>query len=146
MRRINQNEKVLEDSLIKLNSKVTNVTLELQQEIEQVTIANMQIKTIERGLMECQHGCEILVDALIHAEQGTFQPQFVTAEKIKTVVTAQICLLGLSILHFLFQSYNILSYLMFILTSTFSGMYLTYPCSPQHNSTSIKYSLFQHSK
>jgi hypothetical protein len=89
MRRINQNENALKDSLIKLNTKVTDVTLELQQEIQQVTMANMQIKTIERGLMECQHGYEILVDALIHAEQGTFQPQFVTAEKIKTVVTAQ---------------------------------------------------------
>jgi hypothetical protein len=72
MRRINQNEKVLKDSLVKLNTKVTNVTLELQQEIEQVTMANMQMKTIERGLMECQYGYKILVDALIHSEQEHF--------------------------------------------------------------------------
>jgi hypothetical protein len=89
MRRINQNEKVLRDNLIKLDAKIDNVTSELQQEIEQVTTANMQIKMIERGLMECQHGYEMLVDALVHAEQGTFQPQFITAEKMKTVVTAQ---------------------------------------------------------
>jgi hypothetical protein len=68
---------------------VTNVTLELQQELEQVTMANMQIKTAERGLVECQHGYEILLDALIYVVQGTFLPQFVTAEKMKTVVTAQ---------------------------------------------------------
>jgi hypothetical protein len=49
----------------------------------------MQIETIERRLMECQHGYETLVNALIHAEQGTFEPQFVTAEKTKTAVTAQ---------------------------------------------------------
>jgi hypothetical protein len=49
----------------------------------------MQIKMIEWGLTECQHGYEILVDALIHAEQGTFQLQFVTAKKIKIVVKAQ---------------------------------------------------------
>jgi hypothetical protein len=89
MRRVNQNEKVLRDSLIKLGARIDNATFELQQEMEQVTTANMQIKMIERGLMECQHGYEMLVDALVHAEQGTFQPQFITAEKIKTVVTAQ---------------------------------------------------------
>jgi hypothetical protein len=89
MRRIDQNEKALRDSLTKLNSRVNNVSFELQQVIEQVTTANMQIKIIERGLMECQHGYETLVDALVHTEQGTFQPQFVTAEKMNTVVTAQ---------------------------------------------------------
>jgi hypothetical protein len=79
----------LKDSLVKINAKVNNVTFELQQEVEQVTTANMQIKATERGLMECQHGCEILADTLVHDKQETFQPQFITAEKIKTVVTAQ---------------------------------------------------------
>jgi hypothetical protein len=47
MRRINQNEEVQKNSLIQLNTKASNVTLELQQEIEQVTKAKMQIKMIE---------------------------------------------------------------------------------------------------
>jgi hypothetical protein len=61
--RLNQNETVLKGSFIKLDTKVSNVTLELQREIVrvQVATANMQIKTTERGLMECQHGYETLV-------------------------------------------------------------------------------------
>jgi hypothetical protein len=33
--------------------------------------------------IESQHSFEILIDAFIHAEQGTLQPQLITAEKIE---------------------------------------------------------------
>jgi hypothetical protein len=68
---------------------VANVTTLLQTEIEQVSTANVQMPIVERGIMECQHGFEVLIDALVHAEQGTFQPQFVTAERIRAVLTSQ---------------------------------------------------------
>ena len=157
MRRINQNEKVLKDSLIRLDKKVNNATLELQQEIEQVTTANMQIKAIERGLMECQHGYEILVDALIHAEQGTFQPQFVTAEKIKTVVTAQKLPAGVDYPSFPFSElqhiivphiYSHNQFLVYVLdipliSSTLFYLYkiLPFPTFKQNNVFSFIYSL-----
>jgi hypothetical protein len=32
---------------------------------------------------------EFDMPALVHAEQGTFQPQFVTAERIREVLTSQ---------------------------------------------------------
>jgi hypothetical protein len=89
MRRVDENERVLRDGLLKLDTKFSNVTLQLQQEIELVSTANTQIGIVERGIFECQHGFEILVDALIHAAQGIFQPQFVTAEKIKQAVLTQ---------------------------------------------------------
>lgn len=54
-----------------------------------MTIANVQMTVVERGVMECQHGFEVLLDALVHAEQGTFQPQFVTAERIRVILTSQ---------------------------------------------------------
>jgi hypothetical protein len=145
MRRINQNEKVLEDSLMKLDAKVGNITLELQQEIEQVTTANMQIKTVERGLMECQHGYEILVDALIHVEQGTFQPQFVTAEKIKTVVTAQKLPAGVDYPSFPFSELQHIIVPHVYSHNQFLVYVLDIPFSPQHYSIFIKYSLSQHS-
>lgn len=69
--------------------QVVNASNLLQAEIEQVTTANVQIKMVERGLTECQHGFEILVDALVHVEQGTFQPQFVSAGRIRAVLTSQ---------------------------------------------------------
>ena len=53
--------------------------------------------------MECQHGFEILLDTLVHAEQGTFQPQFVTAERIRAIVTSQQLSNGLDYPNFLFS-------------------------------------------
>jgi hypothetical protein len=44
---------------------------------------------VERGIMECQHGFEVLIDALVHAEQGTFQPQFITVERMRAILTSQ---------------------------------------------------------
>jgi hypothetical protein len=41
---------------------------------------------VERGIMECQHGFEVLIDALVHAEQGTFQ---ITVERIRAILTSQ---------------------------------------------------------
>jgi hypothetical protein len=50
-----------------LNEQIVNVSNLLQTEIEQVMTANIQIKMVERGVTECQHGFEVLVDALVHA-------------------------------------------------------------------------------
>jgi hypothetical protein len=38
---------------------------------------------------ECQHSFEILIDGFVHAEQGTIQPQLITAEKIKNIIINQ---------------------------------------------------------
>ena len=68
---------------------MNNVSIALKREIKQVTTANIQIRIVERGVMECQHGFEILIDSLVHSEQGNFQPQFVTAEQIREILTTQ---------------------------------------------------------
>jgi hypothetical protein len=86
---IDKNEKLLRDIILQLNEQVANASVTLQTEVEQVTTANLQIATVERGVIECQHGYEILLEALVHAEQGTFQPKFVTAERIRAVLTSQ---------------------------------------------------------
>jgi hypothetical protein len=38
---------------------------------------------------ECQHSFEILIDAFVHAEQGTIQPQLITTEKIRSLIMNQ---------------------------------------------------------
>jgi hypothetical protein len=65
-------------------------TVTLQTEVEQVTTANLQITTVERGVIECRIGFEILLEAFVHAEQGTFQPHFVTAKRIRAALTSQL--------------------------------------------------------
>ena len=47
------------------------------------------MKIVERGVKECQQVFEILIDSLVHSEQGTFQPYFVTAEHIGAILTSQ---------------------------------------------------------
>ena len=80
---------MLKRVILQFSEQVGNISVALQEEIEQVTTANVQLKIVERGVMECQHGFEILLDALVHVAQGTFQPQSVTAERIRAIVTSQ---------------------------------------------------------
>ena len=87
--KINKNEQVLKDSLKKLTNYTINRVNALEEEIERVNIINEQIRTVYRGLDESQHSFEILIDAFVHAEQGTLQPQLVTVEKIKSIMEAQ---------------------------------------------------------
>lgn len=38
---------------------------------------------------KCQHSFEMVVDAFVHAEQGTLQPQLITTDKIKRLMDSQ---------------------------------------------------------
>jgi hypothetical protein len=55
---------------------------EIKEEMLNVNLLNEQLRLVQRGMDECQHSFEILIDAFIHGEQGTMQPQLITAEKI----------------------------------------------------------------
>jgi hypothetical protein len=88
IQRVDKNE-LLRNTILQLNEQVANVSTWLQTEIEQITTANVQMTIVERGVMERQHAFEVLLDALIHAEQGTFQTQFVAAERIRAILTSQ---------------------------------------------------------
>jgi hypothetical protein len=62
---------------------------ELEEEIQNVNLVNEQFRLIQRGVNESQHSFEILIDAFVHAEQGTLQPQLITAERIKSFMKTQ---------------------------------------------------------
>jgi hypothetical protein len=47
---------------------------------------NKNIQQIQRGIEECQHTFEILVDAFVHAQDGVIQPQLMTIAKIKDMM------------------------------------------------------------
>jgi hypothetical protein len=103
VQKIDKNEKLLRDSILQLNEQVANVSVTLQTEIEQVATANLQIATVERGFAECQRGFEILLETLVYAGQGIFQPQFVTARRIRAVLTSQQLPSGLDYPNFSFS-------------------------------------------
>jgi hypothetical protein len=47
VQRVDRNEKLLKDTILRLNEQVVNVSKLLQTDIEQVTTANVQIKMVE---------------------------------------------------------------------------------------------------
>ena len=59
---------------------------QLENEIEMVNWINEQIKIMQRSIEVSQHSFKILIDALVHEEQGILQPQIITTEKIKSIV------------------------------------------------------------
>jgi hypothetical protein len=58
----------------------------MQTQLDSVLIINENIRQIQRGLDECQHTFEILVEAFLHALDGVIQPQLITVAKIRDMM------------------------------------------------------------
>ena len=56
---------------------------QMHTQVDSVIRVNENIQQIQRGIEECQHTFEILVDAFLHAQDGVIQPQLMTIAKIK---------------------------------------------------------------
>ena len=54
--------------------------------VNSAMMVNENIQQIQRGIEECQHTFEILVDAFLHAQDGVIQPQLMTIAKIKDMM------------------------------------------------------------
>jgi hypothetical protein len=89
LQKVNQNEKIMTEGLAKMLNYSTHKFNEIDEEIKNVNLINEQFRLIQRGIDESQHSFEILIDAFVHAEQGSLQPQFITAEKIKNLLVIQ---------------------------------------------------------
>jgi len=50
-------------------------------QLDSVLMLNEDIHQIQRGLSECQHTFEILVDVFLHAQDGVIQPQLIAITK-----------------------------------------------------------------
>jgi hypothetical protein len=86
------------------------------KEVETVNLLNEQL-LIQRGIEESQHSFETLIEACVHAGQGMLQPQLITAEKIRNLVTTQKLPSGLDYPNFPFPEFPRSSLLKFTHTS-----------------------------
>jgi hypothetical protein len=89
LQRVDKNEKILDGGLNKLQNYSARKFDEIKEEMLNVNLLNEQLRLVQRGMDECQHSFEILIDAFVHSEQGTMQPQLITAEKIRNLVKNQ---------------------------------------------------------
>jgi hypothetical protein len=83
MRKVSRNEKILSENLQHLNQLVVDEVNRMQTQLDSVLIINENIRQTQRGMNECQHTFEILVDACLHAQDGIIQPQLITITKVK---------------------------------------------------------------
>jgi len=58
----------------------------MQSQLDSVLMINENNWQIQRGLDECQHTFEILVDAFLHVQDGVIQPQLITIAKVKDMM------------------------------------------------------------
>jgi len=86
MQKVNRNDKILTENLQCLNQLVVGEINKLQSQLHSVLIINGNIRQIQRGINECQHTFEILVDVFLHAQDGIIQPQFTTIAKVNDMM------------------------------------------------------------
>ena len=66
MQKINKNERMLNENLQRLNKMVVDEINRMHTQVDSVMMINENIQQIRRGITECQHTYEILVDAFLH--------------------------------------------------------------------------------
>jgi hypothetical protein len=86
MQKVDRNEKLLANELKRLNKLVVTEMNKVHYELDSVIILNENIRRVQRGLIECQHTFEILVEAFLHAQDGVIQPQLITMVQIKSLM------------------------------------------------------------
>ena len=86
MQKVDKNKKLLADELKRLNKVTVNELNQVQYQVDSVIILNENIGKVQRGLAECQHTFEMLVEAFLHAQDGIIQPQLITTVKIRDMM------------------------------------------------------------
>jgi hypothetical protein len=97
LQKVNKNEKVLTENLQRLNQLVVDEMDKMQSELDSVMIINENIRQIHRGINECQHTFEILVDAFLLAQDSIIQPQLIAISVVKDMMKELSLPLGLDL-------------------------------------------------
>jgi hypothetical protein len=84
-----RNEQKMKKVLENLARDVKLQDTKLKYEIDSSFVLNELIKEIERGIEECQHTFDLLIDVYLHAQNGVLQPQIITIQKIREVLTQE---------------------------------------------------------
>lgn len=87
MRDVQENERILKNGLLKLNDRVNNVTLDLVDETQMIAMISEHRVQIERTIDECQNMLNLITDSLVHAQDGTLQPELITPMQIKKIMS-----------------------------------------------------------
>ena len=86
IRNVQRNEKVLKEGLLKLTSHVNDLTVTLYDETQALAMISEHVIQIGRVMDECREVFELIINALIHAQDGVIQPQIITAGQIKNAM------------------------------------------------------------
>ena len=86
MQKVDRNERMLTENLQRLNKVVVDEINQMHTQVVSVMMVNENIQQFQRGIEECQHTIEILVDAFLQAQDGIIQPQLITIAKIKEMM------------------------------------------------------------
>jgi hypothetical protein len=100
MGKISQNEKMLREHMMVLEKETRDKLTKLELANEQISMINEQIKIVLLGMEESQHSFELLLEAFVHAEQGSLQPQLLTLRTVRDIVSKQTLPQGLDFPNF----------------------------------------------
>jgi hypothetical protein len=100
MDKVSQNEEMLKNHMIVMEKQTRDKLSKLEAANEQISTINEQIKIVLRGMEESQHSFELLLDAFVHAEQGSLQPQLLTLRTVRGIVSKQTLPQGLDFPNF----------------------------------------------
>lgn len=95
IRDINKNEKLLKEGLFKLNDHVNKITNELYSETQLLAMMTEHILQIERSIDRISEFFKLIIDAIVHAKDGTLQPQLITPNKIRNMMSSEQPITGL---------------------------------------------------
>lgn len=90
IRNADKNEKKLKEVIIKLANETRSTENSLKKELEISLQINEYITQIQRGIEECQHTFDLLIDVYLHSQDGILQPQIITLQTIKDVMLREI--------------------------------------------------------
>lgn len=86
LKKVNQNENVLKNTLESLMNTMSSQTQQLKIELESSLIINENIRAIQRGIEECQEMFNLLIEVFLHSQTGVLQPQIITLQRIQKIM------------------------------------------------------------
>jgi hypothetical protein len=90
LQKVNRNERILTENLKRLDKVVDDEISRMQKQLDSIMMLNENIRQFPRGLDECQHTFEFLVDGFLHSQDGVIQPQLITVTKIKDMMKSEL--------------------------------------------------------
>jgi hypothetical protein len=95
MRDVEKNEKFLEERLMKLTNHDNNLTSNDYAETQSIAMIFEHMLQIERTLKGTREFFNLIIDTVMHAQDGGLQPQLVTPAKLRMIMSNEHPVAGL---------------------------------------------------